>query len=263
MSQPRRHTCAWRRDFSRQKRLIPPKKKAENSGMKRLIFVCLLAFTSFAFASIYKANVHASYYADKFHGRPTASGEIFNMNDYTCAHKTLPFGTVLRVTNLANGRSVNVRVNDRGPFVAGREIDLSKAAAYQLDMLSSGTANVRLEIISQGTASPLSEKTAAVASGAAAGSSPAAGSTATLAGTAAGGAPLWDVQVGSFTNKTYANDMAQALIKAGFENVYFQRTDSLIRVVLKRVPDEALPETEARLKSKGYANYLVKHTVSK
>ena len=97
--------------------------------MKRLIFVCLLAFTSFAFASIYKANVHASYYADKFHGRPTASGEIFNMNDYTCAHKTLPFGTVLRVTNLANGRSVNVRVNDRGPFVAGREIDLSKAAA--------------------------------------------------------------------------------------------------------------------------------------
>ena len=130
-------------------------------------------------------------------------------------------------------------------------------------MLSSGTANVRLEIISQGTASPLSEKTAAVASGAVAGSAPAAGSTATLASTAAGGAPLWDVQVGSFTNRTYANDMAQALIKAGFENVYFQRTDSLIRVVLKRVPDEALPETEAKLKSKGYANYLVKHTVSK
>ena len=78
---------------------------------------------------LYRAEAVASYYAEKYHGRKTANGEIFNMNAMTCAHKTLPFNTVLRVTNLANGKNVQVRVNDRGPFVNGREIDLSKGAA--------------------------------------------------------------------------------------------------------------------------------------
>ena len=79
--------------------------------------------------TLYKNDVTASYYAEKFHGKRTSNGEIFNMNDLTCAHKSLPFNTILKVTNLSNGKSVQVRVNDRGPFVAGREIDLSKAAA--------------------------------------------------------------------------------------------------------------------------------------
>lgn len=77
---------------------------------------------------IYKKNGHASYYADKFHGRRTASGEKFDMNKLTAAHKKLPFGTKIRVTNEANGKSVVVTVNDRGPFVKSREIDLSKKA---------------------------------------------------------------------------------------------------------------------------------------
>jgi rare lipoprotein A len=89
----------------------------------------------------------ASYYAEQFHGRKTASGETFNMNALTAAHKSYTFGTYLRVTNLSNGRSVIVKVNDRGPFVRGRIIDLSKKAAKELQMLRTGTANVRIEKI--------------------------------------------------------------------------------------------------------------------
>ncbi len=217
---------------------------------------------SFAFASIYKANVHASYYAEKFNGRPTASGEIFNMNDYTCAHKTLPFGTVLRVTNLANGHSVNVRVNDRGPFVAGREIDLSKAAAYQLDMLSSGTANVRIEIISLGENTAQSVATANAAS-----AQPVVASTAQKTPAAASEervreqttAPaVYVIQVGSFTKREYANELAQSLLKAGFTDVYFQKTDSVTRVVIKNVTDSALGATKNKLEAAGHKDYLVK-----
>ena len=89
----------------------------------------------------------ASYYADKYHGRPTASGEIFDTYKLTAAHGTLPFGTVVRVTNQENQRSVTVRINDRGPFVPGRIIDLSRAAAKQLLLEKAGLATVKIEII--------------------------------------------------------------------------------------------------------------------
>lgn len=89
----------------------------------------------------------ASYYGDKFEGRATASGEIYEYNKLTAAHRTLKFGTKLRVTNLANSNSVYVIVNDRGPFVEGRIIDVSKAAAIMLDMLDKGLAEVEIEII--------------------------------------------------------------------------------------------------------------------
>lgn len=91
---------------------------------------------------------HASYYGDGFAGRPTANGETFNPSAMTAAHKTLPFGSKVKVTNTANGESVVVRVNDRGPFVAGRLIDLSEGAAQKIGMLGSGTANVKLELLS-------------------------------------------------------------------------------------------------------------------
>jgi len=92
----------------------------------------------------------ASYYAHKYHGRKTASGERFDMNDMTAAHKTLPFGTRVRVTNVSNGKSVTVRINDRGPFVKGRVIDLSLAAAKKLDMVNAGLAQVRLRSAGSG-----------------------------------------------------------------------------------------------------------------
>ena len=86
----------------------------------------------------------ASYYADKYHGKKTASGEKYNMHEMTAAHRTLPFGSKVRVTNLDNSKSVVVRVNDRGPFVKGRLIDLSLAAARKLDMIRSGVARVEV-----------------------------------------------------------------------------------------------------------------------
>ncbi len=89
----------------------------------------------------------ASWYGDKFHGRPTASGEIFNMYDYTAAHKELPFGTRLRITNPETGRSVEVKVNDRGPYVRGRDIDLSYAAARKIGLIRKGTGRVYVEYL--------------------------------------------------------------------------------------------------------------------
>lgn len=88
----------------------------------------------------------ASWYGKPYHGRPTASGERFDMKKLTAAHRSLPLGVVAKVTNLDNGRSVAVRINDRGPFVAGRVLDLSRGAAKKLDMVEAGLARVRIEI---------------------------------------------------------------------------------------------------------------------
>ena len=88
----------------------------------------------------------ASYYGREHDGRRTASGEIFDMNEMTAAHRTLPFGTRVRVTDLANGRQVTVRINDRGPFRRGRIVDLSYAAARKLGIVGRGVAKVRVAV---------------------------------------------------------------------------------------------------------------------
>lgn len=88
-----------------------------------------------------------SYYGQKFHGRPTANGETFDMNMLTGAHKTLPFGTRLRVTNEDNGKSVEIRINDRGPFIKGRELDLSQAAAQEIGLILYGVKKLKVEIL--------------------------------------------------------------------------------------------------------------------
>ncbi|AJG15549.1 septal ring lytic transglycosylase RlpA family protein [Pseudomonas shirazica] len=90
----------------------------------------------------------ASYYGSRHHGKRTASGEPFNQHGLTAAHRSLPFGTRVRVTNLANQRSVVVRINDRGPHTRGRLIDLSRAAAEKIGMIRSGTARVRVQGLS-------------------------------------------------------------------------------------------------------------------
>lgn len=96
--------------------------------------------------SAYETVGMASFYGKKFHGRKTASGERFNMYAMTAAHKGLPFGTIVRVTHVKHGRSVMVRINDRGPFTKGRIIDLSYAAAKRLGMIAQGVAKVRLRV---------------------------------------------------------------------------------------------------------------------
>ncbi len=109
--------------------------------LSSVIFAFILCFTS---CVTVKEEGRASYYADKFNGRKTASGATFRQRKRTAAHKTLPFGTKLKVTNLDNGKTVHVKVTDRGPFIKGRMIDLSKKAARKLGMLKQGVANVEI-----------------------------------------------------------------------------------------------------------------------
>jgi rare lipoprotein A len=116
-------------------------------------FLLLLAVFLFGSVSAQKKTSTglASYYADKFEGRRTSSGEIYRHSRLTAAHRTFPFGTKLKVTNVENGKSVIVKVNDRGPFVKGRIIDLSKSAATKIDLVKKGIAKVRIEPIREKT----------------------------------------------------------------------------------------------------------------
>ena len=89
----------------------------------------------------------ASYYGKEFHGKKTASGEIFDMYKFSAAHQDYPLGTIVRVTNLSNGKSLVLKINDRGPFLKGRIIDLSYAAAEELDFVLEGTTTVKIEVL--------------------------------------------------------------------------------------------------------------------
>jgi rare lipoprotein A len=129
--------------------------------MKRIIpsivmglFVCALCAAQVSENGSFIQEGIASWYGAEFEGRPTASGEVFRVSQLTAAHPALPFGTLLRVTNKNNNRSVVVRVNDRGPFVTERIIDLSKAAAEQIDMIRTGTAPVVVERVEFAAVSP-------------------------------------------------------------------------------------------------------------
>ncbi len=114
----------------------------------KVLFIAFLFCTTGVFAQkTYVKTGIASFYADKFEGRQTANGEIYYHAKRTAAHRTLPFGSVIKVTNLENNRYIVVRVNDRGPFVDNRLIDLSKSAAQELGFVEKGLAKVRVEVI--------------------------------------------------------------------------------------------------------------------
>jgi rare lipoprotein A len=115
---------------------------------KLLLLISWMGLFTLAQAQVQSGK--ASFYADKFEGQPTASGEKYKHNKLTGAHKTLPFGTKVKVTNTTNNQSVEVTINDRGPYVDGRIIDLSKAAAEQLGFVNLGLADVTLEVVDPG-----------------------------------------------------------------------------------------------------------------
>ncbi|MGQ9801591.1 MAG: septal ring lytic transglycosylase RlpA family protein [Candidatus Saccharicenans sp.] len=166
----------------------------------------------------------ASWYGPEFHGRPTSSREIFDQNDLTAAHPSLPFGTMVLVTNLDNGRQVTVRINDRGPFLKGRVIDLSYAAARMLDMIGPGTARVRLEVVgSQPT--PVSQPSGYI------------------------------LQVGSFVVPENARAFYEKL-KNDFPGVYISAFQSgrgtFHRVRLKAATEDEARELAGRLTAAGY-----------
>ena len=250
-----------------------------------LSLLCASAISAYAQAApsgsqaeIIKLEATASYYADEFHGRPTSSGELFDMNAFTAAHKSLPFGTLLEVTNLENGRKVVVRVNDRGPFVPNREIDVSKRAAQDLDMLRSGVAKVSIRKVgverTAMTVKPAepAEKGSVTVTVTTAGPRSAEGSAdLTVTGavpsaqqrpaTATSGVEAtWRIQLASFAREENATSFVVKLRKDGF-NPAFERAGAMTRVVLAGIRDTELPSTRTRLEGAGYAGFLVRQEV--
>ncbi len=161
----------------------------------------------------------ASWYGgnDGFEGKPTASGEIYDSSKMTAAHRDLPLGTVVEVADLETGKTARVRINDRGPFVQGRIIDLSRAAAQQIEMIGPGVARVRIVVVTPGVEiEPVSPS------------------------------GLWAVQVGSFADRQRADRHAARVREAGF-TVYFEPYQGLTRV--KVGPLDSRPDAEASLKN--------------
>jgi rare lipoprotein A len=181
----------------------------------------------------------ASWYGTKFHGRSTSSGEVYNMHAMTAAHKTLPIPVYVHVKNLDNGRSMVVRVNDRGPFVSGRIIDLSYAAAKKLGVDGPGTANVEISTLGPGQARPTSVVRAV-----------------SLSKDLQSDIPLF-IQMGSFSSHVNASNLVKNLQDANESTAQISRlqTDSGLFYRVRVGPLYDIDEANAivrRLKSKGF-----------
>ncbi|MEO0420753.1 MAG: septal ring lytic transglycosylase RlpA family protein [Pseudomonadota bacterium] len=173
-------------------------------------------------ASDYRERGVASWYGSKFHGRPTASGEIYDMYALSAAHKTLPIPTYVRVRNLANGRAIVVRVNDRGPFVKNRLIDLSYEAARRLELIGPGTGLVEVQVVPPPAEPPAPAPTVAATTAAYTPTEPVVQQTVQTAPPSEGFAEFF-VQVGAFSDATNAQRMRSRLQALGFENVVVHR----------------------------------------
>ena len=172
----------------------------------------------------------ASWYGgtDGFEGKPTASGEVYDGGQLTAAHRDLPLGTVLDVTNLETGKMTRVRINDRGPFVKGRIIDLSRAAAREVDLIGPGTASVRVSVVTLGPQIQAASPTG-----------------------------MWTVQVGSFADRSRAERHAERLRGVG-HSVYLEPHQGLSRVKIgpfdsRRQAEDALEE----LRDEGFEGIVV------
>jgi rare lipoprotein A len=181
----------------------------------------------------------ASWYGTKFHGRSTSSGEIYNMHAMTAAHKTLPIPVYVHVKNLDNGRSGVVRVNDRGPFISGRIIDLSYAAAKKLGVDGPGTANVEINVLAAGESKPSSVVRSIP-----------------LSSEFEPDIPLF-IQMGSFSSHINANNLVQNLIDANESSAQITQlqTDSGLYYRVRVGPLYDIDEANAilrRLKNKGF-----------
>jgi len=181
----------------------------------------------------------ASWYGTKFHGRPTSSGEVYNMHAMTAAHKTLPIPVYVHVKNLDNGRSMVVRVNDRGPFVSGRIIDLSYAAAKKLGVDGPGTANVEISTVGPGRALPTSVVRAIP-----------------LSKDLQPDIPLF-IQMGSFSSHVNASNLVKNLLDANESTAQISRlqTDGGLYYRVRVGPLFDIDEANAivrRLKGKGF-----------
>lgn len=162
----------------------------------------------------------ASWYGADFHGRPTSNGELYNMYIHTAAHKTLPFNTIVRVTHLTTGAATEVRINDRGPFVKKRIIDLSMAAARDLDMVRTGIAPVRIEVLRAGDPPP-----------------------------------VYLIQIGSYREYANARSLLDRLLHAGF-GAELQRGGRLTRVVIPGLDAVTAAQVQQSLRERGFPEGL-------
>jgi len=192
----------------------------------------------------------ASWYGDKFHGRKTTNGEFYDMLAMTAAHKALPFGTLVLVTNLIDGRCVVVRINDRGPFVAGRIIDLSKAAAAHIGLDRSGLVRVKIQLAPAGIAVGPYPNSQLMDTEARAGYVPAIGEPSAAA------TLVVRIQVGSYKDPVYAGTAVENLASIGLKAVV-EKSGVYHRVAVYTLPEDRL-KAESILDSAGWKDRLVK-----
>lgn len=172
----------------------------------------------------------ASWYGGHFQGRQTANGEIFDTNKLTAAHKSLPFGTIVQVMHKESGKTVQVRINDRGPFVAGRIIDLSRAAADALGLTTQGVAPVKLTILQPGSGpAGLPSRPGHVT-----------------------------IQVASYGSQANARAARDRLAAAGLEAALEPASNGLTRVILSAVARDQVPATQKKLTGLGFPKTLVR-----
>ncbi|MDR3200927.1 MAG: septal ring lytic transglycosylase RlpA family protein [Spirochaetales bacterium] len=187
------------------------------------IAACLVFYTVLS-ASAFDAEGFASWYGGKFQGRKTANGEVFDTNKLTAAHKTLAFGTKVKVTDTESGKFVIVRINDRGPFVDDRIIDLSKAAADIIGLTSRGVAHVRLEVVE-------AEQPAS---------------------------PYLTIQVASFGDQENAMRLRNRLFESALAPSIETTDAGIFRVLLEHVPEENLDTVKGHLASLGYGQIMIR-----
>ena len=219
-----------------------PRQEAHSRGGNRDYQVRGKYYQVLKSAEHFKQTGIASWYGKKFHGHLTSNGEIYNMYAMSAAHKNLPLPTYLKVTNLANHKSVIVRVNDRGPFHQDRIIDLSYSAAYKLDMLTTGTAQVSIEAITQFYNEPETQVAKVTTQGS---SKPKA--QAQTKGDY--------IQVFATRSIETAQNTANALASLYQHNVIWPQQDGIFRVQIGPIKEEAmLSSILSSLKQAGYPN---------
>lgn len=193
---------------------------ADITAMRKILLLITIITATLCYS--HDLDGIASWYGGKFVGRQTANGEIFDTTKLTAAHKTLPFNTIVEVKNLDNNKTIEVRINDRGPFIDGRVIDLSKKAAEKIDMLNSGTAKVSLKIKDM----PIPPQVS-------------------------------DIQVGAFGNLINVKNFKKRLVDAGFKPSTTMTNKGIIRVMLKGVPISKTFETVLKLESMGIEKVVI------
>lgn len=246
-----------------------------------IILLCLQISEIFAQGQKFTQTGTASYYAGRFHGRKTASGEIYDSKKLTAAHRTLKFGTMVKVTNLKNNLSVIVKVNDRGPFAHNRIIDISQAAAKEIGMLKTGTTQVRIEVVGENgklfepaTPKEPQKDTTSIAQNTpkptptsnpttpAADTTFLTGNTYSLWGTKKSPKGM-GIQVGSYGDLENAKDLCKDLHKVGIQETYIQvgwSEKRIYRVLVGAFTDEETGKKQLdAVRKAGFDGFVKKH----